>query len=208
MKDNRLRELEPGYARCVWYVMYQLLPTQLTVFCTKTWANFHHFSFENLTQKMHRLFQTRYSSFAFNWAVLLTNFCYIVLLQMFSIDWALKDISITVQVKTGQIDNVYSREFSVQILPHYTKSLQIQKALELLNYETIRSQVGYILLRPALECFSECIHIENKSLLLFFHLYHYYALLTSTRPSLLKRGNGNMKNMSLSVFHYLHANAV
>lgn len=131
MKDNRLRELEPGYARCVWYVMYQLLPTQLTVLCTKTWANFHHFSFENLTQKMHRLFQTRYSSFAFNWAVLLTNFCYIVLLQMFSIDWALKDISITVKVETGQIDNVYSREFSVQILPHYTKSLQIQKALEL-----------------------------------------------------------------------------
>lgn len=58
---------------------------------------------------------------------------------MFSIDWALKDISITVKVETEQIDNVYSREFSVQILPHYTKSLQIQKALELLNYETIRS---------------------------------------------------------------------
>ena len=131
-----------------------------------------------------------------------------MLLQMFSIDWTLKDISITVQVKTGQIDNVYSREFSVQILPHCTKSLQIQKALELLNYETIRSQVGYILLRPSLEYFSWCIRIENKSLLLFFHLYHYCALLTSTRPSLLRRGNGNMTNMSLSVFHYLHANAV
>lgn len=44
---------------------------------------------------------------------------------MFLLGWALKDISITVKVKIGQIDNMYSREFFVQIIPHCTKSYPI-----------------------------------------------------------------------------------
>lgn len=35
MKDNRLRQLEPGYACCVWYAVYQLLSVQLTAVYTK-----------------------------------------------------------------------------------------------------------------------------------------------------------------------------
>ena len=41
---------------------------------------------------------------------------------MFLSGWALKDISITVKVKTWQIANTYSHEFVVQIILHCKKS--------------------------------------------------------------------------------------
>ena len=100
MKDNRLRQLEPGYARWVWYVMYQLLSAQLFAVCTRTWAKiFIILLLKTLLRKSLGYFRPAIAGLRLRWYLFLTNVCYIVLLQMFSIDWALKDVSITAKVK-------------------------------------------------------------------------------------------------------------
>ena len=91
---------------------------------------------------------------------------------MFLMDWALKDVSITVKVKTG-----WTAVNFFQILPHCTKPLQIQKVLEPLNYETVLKWgiSSSSVFRPALEYFSGCIHLGNGTdSFSFLSIFHYY----------------------------------
>ena len=120
-------------ACCVWYAVYQLLPPQLQLWLKST-PKYEEF-FNTLLLKTWRKKSVAFCSLTLNLAILLACVCCIMLLQLFLMDWSLKDVSITVKVKTGEhaYTAVDSLSKSYPSAPNHYRS---KKVLIPLNYES------------------------------------------------------------------------
>lgn len=207
MKDNRLRQLEPGYACCVWYAVYQLLSVQLTVVYTK-----YEYFFNTLLLKTWHRKSVGYFRPAVAALCLIKRYC----LLMFAISCCFRCFKWTgyfhidhCQSKNRvNIDNMRVQPWILcpnLITPLHQIITDPKQVSDPLNYETILFWVGYIMFISTstadLEYFSVCIHLKNEMLQLFFLVYHYYCSFDFIRDKACRGGE-----METSLF-WLHCNS-